>query len=180
MLSKIKEKLEKHKKDTKKEKVDTRSILILILFFVLAILSYLLTRKTIFFLGCMVLGLSVSISLSDGLLPERKKEELKKDYRDNITFFSLFYHYSYLFNSYQEGFLAAHEKLRLCHQKDIISDYLENPKEGLMLNVTNSRCEHALLCLIHRYFHSDEETGKEELSHLYALLRRYQKEFDGK
>lgn len=176
MLNKIKEKLQS-KSERRKEKVDFRSVLLMLSFLIIGIISYLISRNVIFFLCSMVLGILWTVGFSDGFQESRRKEEVMTDYKDNITFLTLFCHYSYMLNSYQEGFREAYERMKLSHCRDRITDYLENPTDGLPLKVTGSRTEHAFLSLIHRYYQSKEETGRDEMSRLFSLLERYREEF---
>lgn len=165
----LKEKIKKHTASSKKS--SNTSIYFLLCGALSGILLFILTRQILLFAISMVLSFSSYLLFFDNLSTMPKEKEAKKEIADRIEFFSSFYEYSALTNSYQEGFHLAFESMGSSHLKDKITDYLENEEGILDISYTHSQKETHILDKIIRYYKNQEEVD-------YTLLASHQKEIE--
>ena len=164
------------KENNKKSSFDQNLLLFLLAGLLFGLVFYLLSKKLFLFVLSMLCFLTFYLLTSAGkekLTPEKSKIK-EKEY--NLTFVRLFYHYSSLLNSYEEGFKKAYEVLPLCHLKDKLTDYMDNPKGPLPLLLTNTLQENSLIDLLNRFLHSQEEVTSEDLGRLQRAIRLYEEE----
>ncbi len=170
--------ISRKEKKTKRKNEKNSSVLLLFLvsFAILGILLSLLTKKTILFALCIVLSLAFYFLFLPSMEKEKESKKSEKAKRELLDFLFSFYHFSFLLNSYWQGFRHAYDNIHLSSLKDHLSDYIENPNIPLDLKITNSRKENLLLDELVRFLHSEEETNAEDLRRFLSLLKEYEKE----